>query len=324
MNGDLDGDGVDDVVDSCPGIANPDQADSDGDDVGDACDNCPSHANTVQYDTDYDGVGNPCDCDLNQDGVCGVPDIGVLLQILNGGGVDTGVGADMNSDGVVNEVDFDLLTAGFGMSVSDLSPLAVPLPDMDRDGVLDALDICAATCDPWQSDGDDDTVGDACDNCTTRANTSQIDTDDDGFGNACDPDYDNDLLVSFSDFGVFKCAFGTENPNVDLTGEGVVGIPDFGVLGQLFLKQPGPSALHPQPPGDVDGDGHADELDNCEHVANATQRDDDGDGLGDACDNCIFYANGPSLPDAGGNSQVDSDEDGVGDACDCDFNQNGF
>src|SRR5207248_2629145 len=38
---DEDGDGVDDVCDNCPGIANADQADIDSDGVGDACDPAP-------------------------------------------------------------------------------------------------------------------------------------------------------------------------------------------------------------------------------------------------------------------------------------------
>jgi hypothetical protein len=51
----------------------------------------------------------------------------------------------------------------------------------------------------------------------------------------------------------------------------------FGVIGQGC---PGPD------PGiaDADGDGIADDVDNCPTVANATQADADGDGIGDACD----------------------------------------
>ena len=55
------------------------------------------------------------------------------------------------------------------------------------------------------------------------------------------------------------------------------------------------------------GDGVGDACDNCPVVSNADQADSDGDGVGDACDNC------PAVSNA---DQADSDGDGVGDACD--------
>ena len=86
--GDTDLDGVADADDTCPAVANPDQADSDGDLFGDVCDvapdcynpaqslddrdgdgavdecdNCPQDANPGQYDEDGDDYGVVCDCD---------------------------------------------------------------------------------------------------------------------------------------------------------------------------------------------------------------------------------------------------------------------
>lgn len=58
---DSDGDGFDDSTDTCPGIANADQADEDGDLDGDVCDNCPHVANANQTNADGDGVGDACD-----------------------------------------------------------------------------------------------------------------------------------------------------------------------------------------------------------------------------------------------------------------------
>ena len=58
---------------------------------------------------------------------------------------------------------------------------------------------------------------------------------------------------------------------------------------------------------DFDGDGIADDLDNCPTVFNPDQADADGDGVGDACDNC------PSVPNA---DQANADGDALGDVCD--------
>jgi hypothetical protein len=58
---------------------------------------------------------------------------------------------------------------------------------------------------------------------------------------------------------------------------------------------------------DMDGDGIADEADNCPNIANPDQHDNDNDLIGDACDNCIDMAN---------HDQLDGDEDGSGNVCD--------
>ena len=58
---DGDGDGVGDACDACPAVANADQADADGDGLGDACDACPASANPDQNDADGDGIGDACD-----------------------------------------------------------------------------------------------------------------------------------------------------------------------------------------------------------------------------------------------------------------------
>jgi hypothetical protein len=69
----LDGDGIADASDNCPGLYNPLQEDADGDGFGDLCDDCPGVANPTQADADADGVGDACDTGADSDGD-GVPD----------------------------------------------------------------------------------------------------------------------------------------------------------------------------------------------------------------------------------------------------------
>ncbi|HEV8199944.1 MAG TPA: choice-of-anchor D domain-containing protein [Candidatus Polarisedimenticolia bacterium] len=57
---DTDADGVPDLHDDCPAVANPGQADGDHDTRGDVCDNCPLTANADQADANGDGAGDAC------------------------------------------------------------------------------------------------------------------------------------------------------------------------------------------------------------------------------------------------------------------------
>jgi thrombospondin type 3 repeat protein len=79
---------------------------------------------------------------------------------------------------------------------------------------------------------------------------------------------------------------------------------------------------------DRDGDGIADDLDNCPDFASTDLTDTDGDGLGDPCDPCSWPSD-PARDDDGdgaataadncpgvAGAQTDGDGDGVGDACD--------
>jgi len=81
---------------------------------------------------------------------------------------------------------------------------------------------------------------------------------------------------------------------------------------------------------DKDGDGIADDVDNCPSVVNVDQADADADLVGDACDNCIdpdhdgFGNSGyptttcqlDNCPTVYNPSQLDSNGDGIGNACD--------
>ena len=102
-------------------------------------------------------------------------------------------------------------------------------------------DVDAITHQP-APDSDGDGIPDTADNCTLEHNPNQIDADGDGIGNICDEDLDNDCSISFSDIGVLKSVFFTNDPKADINVDGVVNFLDLGELKDAFFGTPGPAA----------------------------------------------------------------------------------
>lgn len=95
----------------------------------------------------------------------------------------------------------------------------------------------------FEPDYDSDGVLDPVDNCIEIANPDQRDTDSDGYGNICDADFDNQLLVEFSDLAYLKSKMLTSDPDADLNGSGKVDAVDLLLLQDQFFAPPGPSGL---------------------------------------------------------------------------------
>jgi hypothetical protein len=117
----------------------------------------------------------------------------------------------------------------------------------------------------------------------------------------------------------------------DVNGDGVpdllVGAPGQTVDGNGFQGQAVLFISAGDGCNDSDGDGICDEVDNCPEIANPDQSDLDGDGLGDACDADL---DGDTVPNASDNcpfdanaDQLDTDGDGAGDVCDNDVDGDG-
>ncbi|HWN94581.1 MAG TPA: thrombospondin type 3 repeat-containing protein, partial [Methylomirabilota bacterium] len=141
---DSDGDGILDIDDNCPCIANRDQLNTDG--------------STVSFDTLCIGIGDACDSDDDDDGV---PD-----------GMD-------NAPKVPNPDQLDTDGDGFG-DVIDKCPTTFTPPfqnldrdgdglgdvcdtDIDGDGIPNALDNCPTVPNPDQLDLNGNGIGYACD-----------------------------------------------------------------------------------------------------------------------------------------------------------------
>ena len=339
---DTDGDGVRNLKDTCPALANPTQADADADSRGDLCDNCVNASNLYQEDADFDGAGDACDADDDNDGVPDVSDNCRLNQNAsqaNGDGDVLGDACD-NCDAVSNSNQLDTDGDGQGDACdtdddgdgrsdgSDNCPLDAnnDQADGDGDGDGDLCDNCVATANASQADGDADTVGDACDNCGTVANQGQTDTDGDADGDACDNCPQNANGGQENNDGDAQgdaCDTDDDNDGVYDDGDGSGSTIDKPcITGQLVIcddnctltANPDQRDTDTDSDGDAcdtddDNDGDLDGADNCRTTANADQADGDADGVGNVCDNCVSNANA---------NQLDTDLDGQGDVCDAD------
>ena len=314
---DTDKDSIDDNVDNCPNIANPDQSNIDFDTLGDACD--PDDDNdgiaddldafplnaSETVDTDGDRIGDNADFDDDNDGVLDVDDTGSFE------GRNCNVHPDCDDDGVRDAVD------AFPTNPDETV-------DTDKDSIDDNVDNCPNIANPDQSNIDFDTLGDACDldddndgvaddldvfpldktesvdtdgdgigdnsdNCPNLANPYQLNIDDDTLGDACDLDDDNDGVADDLDaFPLDKTESvdtdddGTgDNVDPDDDNDGVLDVDDLGMFGETECRLS----------TDCDNDTIKDLNDNCRFVSNLeqinTDKDDPtihGDELGDACD----------------------------------------
>nr|WP_319936714.1 PKD domain-containing protein [Neolewinella aquimaris] len=203
---DTDGDGIRDVEDNCPTVANPDQsqetyyADLDGDGYGDpnntikgcvvpadyvtnSLDNCPDRTSTNLTDTDGDGLGDACDPDDDNDGV---PDGQDCFPLDRTQSIGTTYYADLDRD-------------GFGDPNNSIVACNQP-----AGYVLNNVDNCPATPNPTQADSDNDGIGDACDSSIAGVNVFWLEAECAQVGNAWS--IESDTTASGGDYVVSRTA----------------------------------------------------------------------------------------------------------------------
>ncbi|MCC7072554.1 MAG: thrombospondin type 3 repeat-containing protein, partial [Deltaproteobacteria bacterium] len=206
---DHDDDGLLDIDDNCPFVANEDQLDNDEDGVGNLCDNCPVLQNAEQGDGDEDGRGDTCDncagvagddqTDTDGDGRGDLCDLDMDDDNLTN--------ADDNCPDVANTNQLDGDGDGAGDACDNCATYRNPTQgDLDGDGFGDTCDNCPQHANVDQGDDDNDIVGDVCDNCEFTANRDQADVDGDGLepgahhgGDICDDSDDGDDVADASD-----------------------------------------------------------------------------------------------------------------------------
>ncbi|WP_168210343.1 thrombospondin type 3 repeat-containing protein [Persicimonas caeni] len=113
-----------------PCLPGTDARDEDGDGVGDITDNCPMVANPDQKDADNDTVGDECDPDADNDGIANNAD----KAIADDGVTEISYALDTDNDGTDNENDDDDDNDGI-VDTADRMPL-----DTDNDGLHNGLD----------------------------------------------------------------------------------------------------------------------------------------------------------------------------------------
>jgi len=139
LTDDTDGDGVDDIDDNCPTVANADQINTDCmlnsncDDIGDACD----------MDDDGDGIPDVCDASPLDPGnpiTAGDPD---------GDGKLADCDPDDDGDGILDTCDAD-------------HPDNSGAANSDSDNIINICDNCDSADNPNQQDVDGNGIGDVC------------------------------------------------------------------------------------------------------------------------------------------------------------------
>ncbi|ANM29765.1 hypothetical protein ABI59_09525 [Acidobacteria bacterium Mor1] len=211
--GDRDGDGFADPFDLCPFVASDvDPAfggddDSDGDGRGDACDNCPAQANADQLDLDGDGIGDVCD-----------PQIAGPPTAACDGSWDVRQGwADSDGDGFGDACDCaPLLATAFpgapetcdGVDSDCDGSLLIAEADVDRDGYA----LCQNDCD--DNDGNRNPgAAELCngldDDCDSQLPADELDVDGDLVA-VCAGDCDDEDPLVFPG-AVERCRNGADD-----------------------------------------------------------------------------------------------------------------
>jgi hypothetical protein len=146
---DFDNDGVDDIDDNCPAVANTDQLDLDGDLIGNVCDDDIDGDNITNDDEITNGT-DPWLADTDGDGIN--DDVDAYPLDFDNDGVDDDVdevpSSDMSGTVTIGSCDIDSLVTASGATFADLiTALGDPANHGNYVGAVSAL------ANDWKKDG---------------------------------------------------------------------------------------------------------------------------------------------------------------------------
>ena len=300
LNGDADGDGVNDPIDLCPDTPQGAQVDADGcaesqkdpdnDGVTGLNDNCPTTSNPGQEDTDGDGIGDACDPDIDGDGI--------LNNADNCPGNSNPKQVDFDGDGIGDACDTDIDGDGY-LNWKDAFPFdPTEWLDTDKDGIGNNVDP------DDDGDGFSDQLELDCNSDPLDASSKPLDTDKDGEPDCIDTDDDGDGYSDEDEIACDSDPLDTKSRPKDFDRDKVPDCidPDDDNDGCPDTEDAFP--LNPKECKDTDGDGIGDNAD----------WDSDNDGVPDSKDAFPFDPT----------EWKDTDGDGIGDNKDPDKNNDGF
>ena len=342
---DADGDGVGDNSDAFPDDAN-ETSDADGDGVGDNADLCPGTPDGEIVDADGCSdsqlnnvlLGYSPDITTDLSGQT-VHHEDVAEEDLSGGVTLLDLGALPSEADVIasHQLPRGDLLLSFDIPVSLPGGLFVHTGDVVRFDGVTYVRVFDATANGLPPDTQTNAVGVAAngdlllsfdlplnlsglnvdDEDVARFNGSSFSQFFDGSATGLTTDLDLDgfhlqatgeLLLSFDSSGQVGGINFDDEDVLQFDPSGSTWSMHYdGSAQHLGWTAANMDALHaPLPPGDSDGDGVDDRVDNCPDDQNANQTDADSDGVGDVCD---------ALP-ADPNETVDADGDGSGNNAD--------
>ena len=320
--------------------------------VLDNTDNCPGTFNPEQADTDNDGIGDACtetDDNVAPEAIASATPLSGMapLTVQLDGSLST------DSDGTI--VGYDWTWTGNaveGMNptieLTEAGTYAIVLTVTDDDAAI-GRDTVVVTVTGAEPDSDGDGVADVDDNCPSTPNADQADTNGDGIGDAC-TEAENQAptavavvspLTGVAPLDVTLDGSQSSDPDGSVvsyawswTGGTASGMTAAGTLetagtyeivltvtdDEGAIGRDTATVTVTEATIDTDGDGVADDSDNCPATANPDQADLDGDGIGDVCDEDI---DGDDVPNA---DDCDPLDDSLGRAVTyyADFDGDGF